>query len=253
MCQNIKDKIVLITGASSGLGKQFAQTLSLEGAIVILAARDKNKLQVLSESLKSKGGKVFLVSLDVRSPESIENCIQFINEKLGRLDVLINNAGISIEKYIIDNNIDDYNNLMETNLRGSWLVAKYVGQYMIKEKISGKIINITSVLGKNVIPMLSLYSMSKAAILQMTKSMALEWSRYNIKVNALSPGFIETPMNKNYFLTERGKKQILKWPGRKLGHPNDLEGVILFLCGDYSSFINGSEITIDDGQSLKGL
>ncbi|MDA0369290.1 MAG: SDR family oxidoreductase [Proteobacteria bacterium] len=245
-------KRALVTGASSGLGARFAEILAADGAEVLLAARRVDRLTSLVASITAGGGKASPLELDVTDPGSVSASVAAAFGD-GGVDILVNNAGISIEKRITDFTLDDYDRLMGTNQRGAWLVAQAVGQGMIARGQGGKIVNIASVLASSVLTGLSLYSMSKAAIVQMTRSMALEWARFDIQVNALAPGYIETEINTGHFNSEAGKKQIEKLLRKRVGHPRDLDGALRLLVASDSNFITGSVITLDDGQTLKGF
>ncbi len=250
--QPLKGKRALVTGASSGLGARFAEVLAADGAQVLLAARRVDRLASLVASIGAAGGDARAVELDVIAPGSVASAVAAAADG-GGIDILVNNAGISIEKRITDFTLDDYDRLMGTNQRGAWLAAQAVGQAMIARGQGGKIVNIASVLASSVLTGLSLYSMSKAAVVQMTRSMALEWARFDIQVNAIAPGYIETEINTGHFNSEAGKGQIAKLLRKRVGHPRDLDGALRLLVSPQSNFITGSVITIDDGQTLKGL
>ena len=250
--QPLKGKRALVTGASSGLGARFAEVLAADGAQVLLAARRVDRLASLVASIGAAGGDARAVELDVIAPGSVASVVAAAADG-GGIDILVNNAGISIEKRITDFTLDDYDRLMGTNQRGAWLAAQAVGQAMIARGQGGKIVNIASVLASSVLTGLSLYSMSKAAVVQITRSMALEWARFDIQVNAIAPGYIETEINTGHFNSEAGKGQIAKLLRKRVGHPRDLDGALRLLVSPQSNFITGSVITIDDGQTLKGL
>ena len=250
--QPLKGKRALVTGASSGLGARFAEVLAADGAQVLLAARRVDRLASLVASIGAEGGDARAVELDVIAQGSVASAVAAAADG-GGIDILVNNAGISIEKRITDFTLDDYDRLMGTNQRGAWLAAQAVGQAMIARGQGGKIVNIASVLASSVLTGLSLYSMSKAAVVQMTRSMALEWARFDIQVNAIAPGYIETEINTGHFNSEAGKGQIAKLLRKRVGHPRDLDGALRLLVSPQSNFITGSVITIDDGQTLKGL
>ena len=250
--QPLKGKRALVTGASSGLGARFAEVLAADGAQVLLAARRVDRLASLVASIGAAGGDARAVELDVIAPGSVASAVAAAADG-GGIDILVNNAGISIEKRITDFTLDDYDRLMGTNQRGAWLAAQAVGQAMIARGQGGKIVNIASVLASSVLTGLSLYSMSKAAVVQITRSMALEWARFDIQVNAIAPGYIETEINTGHFNSEAGKGQIAKLLRKRVGHPRDLDGALRLLVSPQSNFITGSVITIDDGQTLKGL
>jgi NAD(P)-dependent dehydrogenase (short-subunit alcohol dehydrogenase family) len=234
------------------LGARFAEILAADGAEVLLAARRVDRLSSLVSSIGAAGGQAQAVELDVTDAQSIASAVTGAFDA-GGVDILVNNAGISIEKRITDFTLDDYDRLMGTNQRGAWLTAQAVGKGMIDRGTGGKVVNIASVLASSVLTGLSLYSMSKAAIIQMTRSMALEWARFDIQVNAIAPGYIETEINTGHFNSEAGQKQIAKLLRKRVGHPPDLDGALRLLVSPESNFLTGSTITVDDGQTLRGL
>ncbi len=248
----LKGKRALVTGASSGLGARFAEILAADGVEVLVAARRTDRLSSLVASIQAAGGTAQAVELDVTDSASIASAVANAFDG-GGVDILVNNAGISIEKRITDFTLDDYDRLMGTNQRGAWLAAQAVGKGMIDRAKGGKIVNIASVLASSVLPGLSLYSMSKAAVIQMTRSMALEWARFDIQVNAIAPGYIETEINTGHFNSEAGQMQIAKLLRKRVGHPPDLDGALRLLVSPDSNFLTGSTITVDDGQTLRGL
>lgn len=247
---NLAGKVALITGASSGLGKHFAQTLSEAGAEVILAARRTEKLESLQKQLI---GKSLIINLDVNSKESVNNLVDKITEKNLDIHILVNNAGISDPKKFKDLSEESWLNIIETNLNGAFRVAKAVTDLMIKNKIEGNIINIASILGLRVGLNLTSYASAKAGLIQLTKSMALELARSNIRVNAIAPGYILTELNKEFFNTKEGKRYIDKIPMQRLGLEKELDGALLLLSSDASSFMTGSIITVDGGHLVNPL
>jgi len=253
MGQELAGKTALVTGASSGLGARFARVLADAGANVALAARRGDRLAKLADEIGARGVRAIAVPLDVLEPRSIGAALDRVGQGLGPVDILINNAGISREKWITDFDEADYDAVMDTNLKGAFLVAQAVGRRMIADKRSGKIVNIASVLGSSVIPMLSVYAMAKGGLLQMTKAMAIEWARHDIQVNAIAPGYIRTEINDAFFRSDAGQKLTARLLRRRVGEPEDLDGALQLLVGPASRFITGSVVTVDDGQSLRGL
>lgn len=248
--RDLTGKTALVTGASSGLGRQFALTLATAGARVAVAARRTDRLTELADAIRAKGGTALAVAMDVTEQAGIASALDGAEAALGPIDILVNNSGVSIQRRIVDMTPDDYAQVMDTNLFGSFFVAQAVARRMIERGTAGRIVNIASVLAHKVVRELSVYAMSKAAVVQMTKAQALEWARYNINVNAICPGYIRTEMNADYWETERGKTFVQSFPRRRVGEPEDLDGLLLLLCSDQSGFLTGASITIDDGLSL---
>jgi NAD(P)-dependent dehydrogenase (short-subunit alcohol dehydrogenase family) len=251
---NFKGKVALVTGASSGLGARFAKVLAEAGATVVLAARRTERLKELRAEIESAGGAARLVTLDVTDHASIKSAIAHAETEAGPIDILVNNSGVSTTGRLVDVTPDDYDFVFDTNTKGSFFVAQEVAKRMIlrfkaEPARQFRIINIASVAGLRVLSQIGVYCMSKAAAVQMTKAMALEWGRYGINVNAICPGYIETEINREYFASEAGKKLIDVLPRKRVGQPEDLDGLLLLLASDESRFINGAIMTADDGMA----
>ena len=251
---NFNGKVALVTGASSGLGARFAKILAEAGAQVVLAARRVERLKELRAEIESNGGAAHLVALDVTDYASIKSAIAHAETEAGPIDILINNSGVSSTQRLVDVTPEDYRFVMDTNLQGAFFVAQEAAKRMILRAKGDpsrqhRIINIASVAGLRVLSQIGVYCMSKAGVVQMTKAMALEWGRHGINVNAICPGYIETEINREYFQSEGGRKLIDMLPRKRIGYPEDLDGLLLLLSADESRFINGAIITADDGMA----
>ncbi len=251
---NFNGKVALVTGASSGLGARFAKILAEAGAQVVLAARRVERLKELRAEIKSNGGAAHLVALDVTDYASIKSAIAHAETEAGPIDILINNSGVSSTQRLLDMTPEDYRYVMDTNLQGAFFVAQEAAKRMILRAKGDpsrqhRIINIASVAGLRVLSQIGVYCMSKAGVVQMTKAMALDWGRHGINVNAICPGYIETEINREYFQSEGGRKLIDMLPRKRIGYPEDLDGLLLLLSADESRFINGAIITADDGMA----
>jgi len=252
---HLDGKIALVTGASSGLGTRFAKVLAMAGAQVVLAARRVERLQALRAAIEADGGSASVVTLDVTNLDSIRAAIARAENEAGPIDVLVNNAGVASTQRLADVQPDDYDFVFNTNARGAFFVAQEVAKRMIARAKThpdrqARIINIASVGGLRPVPQIGVYCISKAALIHMTRAMAVEWGRLGINVNAICPGYIRTELNDAYFDTEAGQKLIQLLPRRRLGDPSDLDGAVLLLACDESRFMNGSIITVDDGQTV---
>ena len=247
---DLSGKVALITGASSGLGRHFAKTLSANGAKTILAARRVENMKKLTSELKNDS---FIIDLDVTSKESVNNLKEEIENTIGQLDIVINNAGISDPVKFKDISEDSWLSVLDTNLNGAFRIAKMATDIMLKNEGGGSIINIASILAKRVGLNLTSYASGKAALVQLTKSMALELARSNIRVNALAPGYILTEINKDFFDTNEGQGYMSKIPMKRLGLESELDGALLLLASDASSFMTGSVITVDGGHVINPL
>lgn len=251
---NFEGKIALVTGASSGLGARFAKVLAQAGAQVVLASRRVERLKELRAEIEADGGAAHVVVLDVTDYASIKAAIAHAETEAGPIDILVNNSGVSKTQKLIDVAPEDYAYVMDTNLRGAFFVAQEVAKRMIT-RVKGdprkqhRIVNIASVAGLRVLPQSGIYCMSKAAVVHMTKSMAIEWGRHGINVNAICPGYIGTEMNADHFATEKGQALVDMLPRKRLGKPEDLDGLLLLLASDESNFINGAVVSADDGMS----
>jgi NAD(P)-dependent dehydrogenase (short-subunit alcohol dehydrogenase family) len=251
---NFEGKVALVTGASSGLGARFAKILAQAGAEVVLASRRIDRLKELRAEIEADGGAAHVVALDVTDYASIKSAIAHAETEAGPIDILVNNSGVSTTQRLIDVKPEDYAFIMDTNTRGAFFVAQETARRMIARakgdrKKHHRIINIASVAGLRVVPQIGVYSMSKAAMVHMTKSMAAEWGRYGINVNAICPGYISTDLNADHFSTEQGRALVDLLPRKRVGQPSDLDGLLLLLAAEESHFINGAIMTADDGMS----
>jgi len=252
---DLTGKTALITGASSGLGARFARLLADNGAQVVLASRRTERLKELRAEIEAAGGDAHVVALDVTDNAAIEAAVAQAETDAGPIDILVNNSGVSTTQRLVDVTAEDYDFVFDTNTRGAFFVAQAVGKRMIaraKEDPTrrARIVNVASMAGLRVLAQIGVYCMSKAAVVHMTKAMALEWGRYNINVNAVCPGYIETEINAHHWQTEAGQKLIQMLPRRRVGKPEDLDGVMLLLASDQSDFVNGAVIAADDGFAL---
>lgn len=253
---NFEGKIALVTGASSGLGARFAKILAQAGAQVVLASRRIERLKELRAEIESDGGAAYVVSLDVTDYASIKSAIAHAETEAGPIDILVNNSGVSTTQRLVDVTPEDYAFVMDTNQRGAFFVAQETAKRMIARakgdpKKLHRIINIASVAGMRVLPQIGTYCMSKAAVIHMTKSMAVEWGKYGINVNAICPGYISTEMNAENFASEQGQHLISMLPRKRTGKPEDLDGLLLLLAAEETHFINGAIITADDGMTAQ--
>ncbi|OGB23235.1 MAG: short-chain dehydrogenase [Burkholderiales bacterium RIFCSPLOWO2_02_FULL_57_36] len=251
---NFEGKIALITGASSGLGARFAKVLAQAGAQVVLASRRVDRLKELRAEIESDGGAAHVVELDVTDYTSIKSAIAHAETEAGPIDILVNNSGVSTTQRLVDVTPEDYAYVMDTNQRGAFFVAQEVAKRMIARAKGDpskqhRIINIASVAGLKVLPQIGIYCMSKAAVVHMTKSMAIEWGKYGINTNAICPGYIGTEINTAHFESEQGKALVSMLPRKRVGKPEDLDGLLLLLAGDESHFMNGAIVAADDGLS----
>ena len=247
---DLSGKTAIITGASSGLGKHFAKTLSSAGANLVICARRVQNLEELKNEIDTE---VLVLPIDVTSEESVLSFFSEVRNSIGSADILINNAGTSDPKRFKDLDEESWNYVLETNLNGAYRVAKNFTDSLIQDNKSGSIVNIASILGLRVGLNLTSYATAKAGLVQLTKSMALELARSNIRVNAIAPGYILTEINDDFFATEEGQSYIKNIPMNRLGLESDLDGVLLLLSSDASSFMTGSIVPVDGGHLINPL
>jgi NAD(P)-dependent dehydrogenase (short-subunit alcohol dehydrogenase family) len=246
----------MVTGASSGLGAHFARLLAWEGAAVALAARRLDRVQALADEIAAAGGRAHALKLDVADAHAIGPALDEVEARLGPLGLMVNNAGVGGEGLALELTIEEIDAIFDVNIRAVYVGAREAARRMIAsgagEREQARIINIASIASHTVLPGLTAYCASKAAVTMMTKAMAREWARRGIAVNALCPGYIETDINADWFASEGGRKQIQRFPRRRLMEAKDLDAAFLLLAGPGAHAITGSCLTVDDGQSLPG-
>lgn len=248
MFGDLRGKTAIVTGASGGLGLQFAQVLAQAGCNVTLAARRRDKLEAAVAQITAAGGAAQAVSLDVTDDDSVAQVFSQAS-----YDIVVNNAGVAYDGPALKTAMDDWHRVLDTDLTGVFRVAQAAGQGLVAAGKGGSIINIASILGLRVAGNLSAYAAAKAGVVQMTKSLGLEWARYGIRVNALCPGYIETDLNRDFFASDAGQALIKRVPQRRLGRMSDLDGPLLLLASDASAYMTGTEIVVDGGHLVSSL
>lgn len=256
MSQNafsVAGKVALITGASSGFGRHFARLLAREGAKVGLAARRVDMLEATAAEIRREGGTAAVARLDVADSASIVDAVNEVEQALGRIDVLVNNSGISVVKPILEQTEEDWDRTLGVNLKGAFLMATEVARRMRADGRGGSIINIESILSFRQGGQVAPYAASKAGLTQLTRSMGMELARYDIRVNGIAPGYFATEINEDFFRTEAGAAMIKRIPQRRTGNLEDLDGPLLLLASDASRYMTGSTIVVDGGHLCSGL
>jgi NAD(P)-dependent dehydrogenase (short-subunit alcohol dehydrogenase family) len=252
MAGRIEGRIALVTGASSGLGRRFAIVLAKEGAKVVVAARRKDRLDDLVKEIGVE--RALAVGCDVTDEASVVAAYDAAEKRFGLVDTVVNNAGMTHVDNALTQSVDEFRRIMDLNVTAVWMVAREAARRLIKagaEKSErGRIVNIASMAGRTVLPNVTAYNASKAACAHLTRSLAREWARYGVNVNALSPGYIATELTGGWLESEGGKKTLGKVPRRRIMDEESLDEAILFLCSDGARFVTGTDVLVDDAQSI---
>ncbi len=243
-------KVAFVTGASGGLGEHFARTLAQAGAAIMLTARRGDRIEAIAAEINDEGHKAAGTVLDVSDADAIPLAFDAAEKAFGTVTVLINNAGIVIPGKVEAISESDWDAVLDTNLKGGWLMAQEAARRMLAAKLEGSIINISSAVAFRVQKQLSTYAISKAASAQMTRTLAYELAPHGIRVNALAPGYIATEMNREFLVSRRGQEMMQQVPLGRYGEPEELDELLLLLAGDRSRYVNGAVIPVDGGHIL---
>lgn len=250
---DLTDRVALVTGAGGGLGRHFARALAAAGARVALSGRTEATLSATARTIEAAGGRALVVPMDVSDPASIAAGFDRIEKTWGVVGIAVCNAGIARPSAALDLTEEDWQATIDVNLGGCWRIAQATAQRLVAAECGGSIINISSILGHRVAGGLAAYAASKGALEQLTRTLALEWARAHIRVNAIAPGYIETEMNRDFFATEPGQKMIRRIPQKRLGQPEELEGALLLLASDAGRYMTGSTLVVDGGHLQSSL
>ena len=250
---DLRGKAALVTGGSGGIGAHLASVLADAGARVAVGARRVDQLAEVVDAIANVGGTALALHLDVTDQHSIDDAFARAEVELGTINVLVNNAGIAIAQPALEIEAADWDRVIATNLRGPFLAAQAFARRLVARKAPGSIINVGSIMGERVAAGVASYTASKAALLQLTRALALEWARYGIRVNAIAPGFIETDINRGFFETDAGAATLKRIPQRRLGKLEDLDAVVLLLASDASAYMTGAVVPIDGGHLVSTL
>jgi NAD(P)-dependent dehydrogenase (short-subunit alcohol dehydrogenase family) len=246
---NLSGRVALVTGTSRGLGQYFARALAQAGADLILTSRDRTTLAAFEEEMRGLGRRCVSVSLDVRKEESIHAAVKEAEEAFGTIDVLVNNAGMNIRKPALEVTWEDWNQILDTNLRGTFFVAQSVAKGMIERRY-GRIINVGSVTSVAGYAGLGPYGASRGGVRQLTMSLADDWGPYGVTVNCLAPGWFRTEQNKVMYESKEWVEYLCdRIPLKRPGHPDDLAGPVVFLASEESRYITGQTLLVDGGIS----
>lgn len=250
---DVKGKVALVTGGSSGLGRQFALALAQEGANVAIVARRMEKLEAVKAEIEALGVECFAHKCDVTKPEDIAVTVQAVKEHFGRIDILVNNAGVGSDEWAIEMSDDLWNRTIATNLNGVFFFARETGKVMVEQNY-GKVINIASIhglVGSRYYANIA-YASTKGAVINMTRQLAAEWAAHNITVNAIAPGYFGTDINKEYMESDPvGYERITEpCPMNRLGKPGELDGALMYFASEASSFTTGQTLFVDGGWTI---
>ena len=246
---DLAGKVAIVTGASSGLGRHFALTLARAGAKVAVAARRVEALAELVRRIQAFDGRAMAVRLDVREADSIRACVAAAETELGPISVLVNNAGVAQPRAALELSEADWDDVLDVNLKGAWLMAQETARHMARLGHGGAIVNIASIAGLGGASQLAAYCASKAALINLTRALAVELARHDVRVNALAPGYVVTDLNRDFLEGPGGEAMVKRIPQRRFGQPEDLEGPLLLLASDASRYMTGSVLVVDGGQS----
>ncbi len=249
----LSGRTALVTGASAGLGAHFADVLASAGARVWLAARRTDRLQALASALCGRGAGAQCLSLDVADAGSVQAAFDTMSGSGALPDIVINNAGIGLGTPALSTPEQDWDQVVDTNLKGAWLVATEAARRLVAIERPGSIVNIASILGERVGACVAPYAASKAGLIQLTKALALEWARHGIRVNALCPGYIATDINRDFLASADGDRMRKRIPQRRFGTLRDLDGPLLLLASDAGRYMTGTTIAADGGHLVSGL
>jgi len=247
---DLTGKVALVTGASSGLGRRFARVLAKAGAKVGVAARRADKLAAVVREIEAFDGRAVPIPLDVTDPASVRAAVATAETELGPVGVLVNNAGVIVVKPLLDHTVEEWDQVIDTDLKGVWLMAQEVARHMVRLGHGGSIVNIASMLGLTAIAKRPSYCAAKAGVIHLSRAMAVELAPHKIRVNAIAPGYFESEMTHDYLASGAGQAMAARIPMKRTGAVNELDGALLLLASDASSYMTGTVLTVDGGHSL---
>ena len=247
---DLQGQAALVTGASSGIGRHLAALLAAAGARVALAARRADRLAEAAREIEAAGGRCLPIALDVTRSDSVAAAVAAAETGLGPLTILVNNAGVTVAKPVLQHTEEEWDYVLDTNLKGAWLMAREFAQHLVDRGRPGRIVNIASVLGVRTIAWVPSYSAAKAGLIHLTHVLAMELARHGILVNAIAPGYVETDFNRDFLRSEAGKKLEARIPLRRVGRPDDLDGAMLLLASPAGAYITGAVIAVDGGHGV---
>jgi NAD(P)-dependent dehydrogenase (short-subunit alcohol dehydrogenase family) len=249
----LRGQVALVTGASSGIGRHLADLLAAAGAKVALAARRVDRLAEAAREIEAAGGECLPIACDVTRSDSIAAAVNTAETELGPLTILVNNAGVVVSKPVLQHTEAEWDYVVDTNLKGAWLMAREFAEHLIARQRPGRIVNIASVLGVRTIARVPSYCAAKAGLIHLTHVLAMELARHGILVNAIASGYVETDFNREFLRSEAGKKLEARIPLRRVGRPDDLDGAMLLLASPAGAYITGAVIAVDGGHGVAAI
>ena len=250
---DLAGRVALVTGASAGLGRHFAGVLARAGAAVALAARRRELLDDAVHEIAARGGRAAAVPCDVTDGASVRAAVGAAEAALGPLDILVNNAGIAITKPVLQHSEAEWDRVVDTNLKGAWLLSRELAERWVTAKRGGRIVNIASLLALRPDRHVPSYCAAKAGLVHLTHTLAMELARKGITVNAIAPGYFETDMNRAFMHSEAGRAMTARIPMARSGEAEDLDGALLLLASDAGAYITGAVIPVDGGHAVASV
>jgi NAD(P)-dependent dehydrogenase (short-subunit alcohol dehydrogenase family) len=250
---DLANQVALVTGASSGIGRHLAELLAIAGAKVALAARRVDRLAEAAREIEAAGGQCLPIACDVTRSDSVAAAVALVEDTLGALTILVNNAGVVVAKPVLQHTEEEWDYVVDTNLKGAWLMAREFAQHLVDRQRPGRIVNIASVLGVRTIARVPSYTAAKAGLIHLTRVLAMELARHGILVNAIAPGYVETDFNRDFLRSDAGKKLEERIPLRRVGRPDDLDGAMLLLASPAGAYITGAVIAVDGGHGVAAI
>ena len=250
---DLAGQVALVTGASSGIGRHLAELLAAAGAKVALAARRLDRLAEAAREIEAARGECLPLVCDVTRSDSVAAAVATAETQLGPLSILVNNAGVVVAKPVLQHTEEEWDYVVDTNLKGAWLMAREFAQHLVDRQRPGRIVNIASVLGMRTIARVPSYTAAKAGLIHLTGVLAMELARHGIIVNAIAPGYVETDFNRDFLRSEAGQKLAARIPLRRVGRPDDLDGAMLLLASPAGAYMTGAVIAVDGGHGVAAI
>jgi len=250
---DLSGRVALVTGASSGFGRHFADVLAAAGARVVLLARRADRLAAAVAEIERAGGRAAAVPGDVTDYASVRRAVDTAESQHGPIDILVNNAGISVAKPLLEHTEEDWDRVIDTNLKGAWLMSRELAALWIGAQRSGRIVNIASLLALRTIRNVPSYTAAKAGLVHLTHTLAMELGRNGITVNAIAPGYFETDLNREFMQSDAGRALVRRIPLGRSGEAPDLDGALLLLCSAAGAYISGAVLPVDGGHAVSSV